>query len=70
MAGSFLHFFESFSRAAERGGFQTGGAFPIWTGPSFSVLFGTLPIFPGFSRFARGWSGDFPDLSFFSFSAY
>ena len=28
---------------------------------SFFVLFGTFPIFLGFSRFARGWSGDFPD---------
>ena len=37
---------------------------------SFFVLFGTFPIFLGFSRFARGWSGDFPDLSFSSFSAY
>ena len=52
------------------GGFQTGGGFPIWTCPSFFVLFGTFPIFLGFSRFARGWSGDFPDLSFSSFSAY
>ena len=37
---------------------------------SFFVLFGTFPIFLGFSRFARGWSRDFPDLSFSSFSAY
>ena len=37
---------------------------------SFFVLFRTFPIFLGFSRFARGWSGDFPDLSFSSFSAY
>ena len=43
------------------GGPQTRG-FPIWTCPSFFVLFGTFPIFPGFSRFARGRSGDFPDL--------
>ena len=28
---------------------------------SFFVLFGTCLIFPGFSRLARGWSGDFPD---------
>ena len=34
---------------------------------SFFVLFGTFPIFPGFSRFARGWSGDFPDSSLFLF---
>ena len=64
------------SRAAKRGGFKRGG-FLIWTCPSFCVLFcpflsffGTFPIFVGFSRFARGWSGDFPDLSFSSFSAY
>ena len=37
---------------------------------SFFVLFGTFPIFPGFSRVARGWSGDFPDSSLFAFSAY
>ena len=34
---------------------------------SFFVLFGT---FLRFSRFARGWSGDFPDLLISSFSAY
>ena len=39
------------------GGFKRGG-FPIWTCPSFFVLFGTFPIIPGFfHRFARGWSG-------------
>ena len=32
---------------------------------SFFVLFGTFPIFLGFSRFARGWSGDFPDSPLF-----
>ena len=37
---------------------------------SFFVLFGTFPIFAGFSQFARGWSRDFPDSSRFSFSAY
>ena len=37
---------------------------------SFFVLFRAFPNFLGFSRFARGWSGDFPDLSFSSFSAY
>ena len=57
------------SRAAKLGGLQRGG-FPIWSCPSFFVLFGTFPIFLGFSRFARGWSGDFPDSSLFSFSAY
>ena len=56
------------SRAAKRGGFKRGG-FPIWTCPSFFVLFGTFPFFPGFSRFAWGLSGDFPDLFFSSFSA-
>ena len=30
----------------------------------------TFPIFPGFSRFVWGLFGDFPDLSFSSFSAY
>ena len=30
------------------GGFKRGG-FPIWTCPSFFVLFGTFPIFLGFS---------------------
>ena len=34
----------------------------------FFFLFGTFPIFLGFSRFARGWSGDFPDSSLLSFS--
>ena len=53
------------SRAAKRGGFKRG--FLIWTCPSF---FGTFPIFLGVSRFVRGWSGDFPNLSFSSFSAY
>ena len=54
------------SRAAKRGGFKRG-AFPIWTCLSFFVLFETFPIFPGFSRFAWGWSGYFPDSSLFSF---
>ena len=65
--------FENYlSRAAKQGGFK-GGGFPIWTCPSFFcpfVLFGAFLIFPGFSRFARGWSGDFPDLSLSSFSAF
>ena len=39
------------SRAAKRGGFKRG-CFPIWTCPSFFVLFCPFPIF---------W--DFPDLS-------
>ena len=53
------------SRAARRGGFKQGG-FPIWTCPSFFVLFGTLD----FPDLLGGWSGDFPDLSFSAFSAY
>ena len=59
----------SFFKGRQTGGFKRGG-FPIWTCPSFFVLFGTFPIFPGFSRFARGRSGDFPDSCLFSFSAY
>ena len=56
-----------FKRAAERGGSKRGG-FPIRTCPSFFVLFWDFPDFLGFSRFVR--DGDFPDLSFSSFSAY
>ena len=54
------------------GGFKQGG-FPIWTFLSFFVLlvlFCPFLSFPGFSRFAWGWSGDFPDSSLFSFLAY
>ena len=64
------------SRAAKRGCFKRGGlpdldsSFLFCPSLSFFVLFGTFPIFPGFSRFARGRSGDFPDSSLFSFSAY
>ena len=46
------------------GGVQTGGVSRsglVLPFLSFFVLFGTFPIFLGFSRFARGWSGDFPD---------
>ena len=62
----------SFSRAAKRGCFKRGVSRSGLVLPflSFFVLFGTFPIFLGFSRFARGWSGDFPDWSFSSFSAY
>ena len=56
------------SRAAKRGGSKRGG-FPIWTCPAFFALFGTFPVFPGLSRFVPGLFGDFPDLSFSSFSA-
>ena len=37
-----------FSRAAKRGGFKRGG-FPIWTCPSFLVLFLSFWDFPDFS---------------------
>ena len=68
------------SRAAKRGCFKRG-RFPIWTCPSFFVLFcpfwdfpdfcGIFPICTGMVRgFSRFWSGDFPDLSFSSFSTY
>ena len=70
--GDFLgarYFQEHLSRAARWGGFKWG-CFPIWTCRSFFVLFGTFPIFSGFSRFVRGLSLDFPDWSFSSFSAY
>ena len=40
-----------------------------WAFPIF-VLFGSFPIFAGFSRFVQELSGDFPDLSFSSFLAY
>ena len=42
-----------------RGGFQTGGGFPIWTCPSFFVLFCPFLSFLGLSRF----SGIFPICS-------
>ena len=58
---------------AKRGGFKRGG-FPdldlSFLFCPFLSFFRTFLIFLGFSRFARGWSGDFPDLSFSSFSAY
>ena len=62
-----------YSRAAKRGGVQTG-AFPdldlsFLFRPLLSFL-GLSRIFSGFSRFVRGLFGDFPDLSFSSFSAY
>ena len=41
--------FDLFSRVAKRGGFKRGG-FPIWTCPSFFVLFGTFPMIPGFAE--------------------
>ena len=51
-----------FSRAANgwvsNGGVSRSGL--VLPFLSFFVLFGTFPIFPGFSRFVRGLSGDFP----------
>ena len=44
----FSTFFVHWSRAAKRGGFKRGG-FPIWTCPSFSVLFCPFSDFPDFS---------------------
>ena len=55
------------------GGVSNGGVSRsglVLTFLSFCVLFGTFPIFLGFSRFAPGWSGDFPDLSFSFFLAH
>ena len=63
----------SLVKGCQTGGFQTGG-FPdldlSFLFVPFLSSFGTFPIFLGFSRFARGWSRDFPDSSLFSFSAY
>ena len=66
------HFFNDF-QGPLNGGVSNGGVSRsglVLPFLSFFVLFGTFPIFPGFSRFARGWSGDFPDSSLFRFSAY
>ena len=52
------------------GGVSNGGVSRSGLVLPFVSFFGPFPIFLGFSRFARGWSGDFPDLSFSSFSAY
>ena len=38
--------------------------------PDLDLSFLFCPFFSGISWFARGWSGDFPDLSFSSFSAH
>ena len=46
---------------SKRGASRSGLVLP------FFVLFGTFPIFLGFSRFARGWSGDFSRLVLFLF---
>ena len=57
----------------QTGGFQTGG-FPdldlsFLFCPFLSFL-GLSRFFRDFPRFTRGWSGDFPDSSLLSFSAY
>ena len=58
------------SRAAKRGCFKRGGF------PDLDLSFLFCPFlsfwdFPGdFPDLRGGWSGDFPDLSFSSFSAY
>ena len=57
------------SRAAKGGVFKRGG-FPIWTCPSFFVLFcpfSDFPDFSGISRFARGWSRGFSRFVLFLF---
>ena len=46
------------------GGVSNGGGFPIWTCPSFFVLFCRFPIFPGFSRLLGDGPGTFPIFPF------
>ena len=46
------------SRATKRGGFKRG--FPDLDSSFVFCPFSSLPDFSGISRFARGWSGDFP----------
>ena len=55
---------------AKTGVFQTGGFPDLDLSFLFCPFFVVLGLSRGFSRFARGWSGDFPDWSFLSFSAY
>ena len=52
------------------GGVSDGGVSRSGLVLPFLSFFVLLGLSRGFSRFARGWSGDFPDLSFSSFSAY
>ena len=52
------------------GGVSNGGVSRSGLVLPFLSFFVLLGLSRGFSRFARGWSGDFPDLSFSSFSAY
>ena len=64
-AKSLLSVFSKSQRAGRR------GSFPIWTCPSFLVLFCPLLFFLGLSRFFREFPdffSDFPDWSFSSLS--
>ena len=65
-----VHTLNPFNQGPLNGGVSNGGASRSGLVLPFLSFFGTFPIFPGFSRFARGWSGDFPDSSLFSFSAF
>ena len=56
----------STSRAAKRGGFKRGG-FPIWTCPSFFVLFCPFGTFPGIFPICPGTLRGFPRLVLFLF---
>ena len=53
-------YFHNISQGPLNGGVSNGGGFPIWTCPSFFVLFGTFPIFSGIfpicSGMVRGFS--------------
>ena len=71
---------KSFDQGPLKGGGSNGGvsrsalfcpflSFFVLFCPFLSFL-GLFPIFPGFSRFVPGLSGDFPDWSSSSFSAY
>ena len=61
--GIWLCMFLKESRAAQRGGFKRG-VFPIWTCPSFFVLFGTFPIFRDFPDLSGDGPGIFPICPF------
>ena len=52
------------------GGVSNGGVSRSGRVLPFLSFFVLLGLSRGFSRFARGWSGDFPDSFLFSFSAY
>ena len=56
-------------KGRQTGRFKQGGL-SIWAFLFLFCFFGTFPIFQGVSRFVRGLSGDFPNLSFSCFSAY